>query len=419
MAANELILFIYNITLIPVIFFSVLFIILIFLNLAASSKNKKQAHQYTIAKLATLPHITVQVPSFNDPVAARCIEHCMKLDYPKNKFDIMIVDDSTDKNTQELLKAYATKHPDWISYHHRTNRNGFKPGALNDAMSFVKGELIVVFDADWMPKPDFLNTVAVPFTDPRVAIVQTRQDFYNKDTNIITRFAAYLLLVYHTIVMPINNRLNTVFFCGTAGALRKSAMLEVGGWNAKSITEDSELSVKLLMKGYKTVYLAYDTPSEVPDTWESFVKQQMRWCYGNARVFFDNWQAILFGKGLTLKQRTMISYITTGNIMAPIVVCMTFFGFSGWFIGTPELFHLSDILEFMLQFMYTAGFLIIGAVALAMRKKLKELPYLVLGSMTVGLVLSFSNSYAFIRAVMNKRLHWTCTPKVDNTKFVQ
>jgi cellulose synthase/poly-beta-1,6-N-acetylglucosamine synthase-like glycosyltransferase len=219
--------------------------------------------------------------------------------------------------------------------------------------------------------------------------------------------------------MPINNKINCVFFCGTAGALRRKYFDEVGGWNLASITEDSDLSMKLLIKGYKSVYLDFETPSEVPDTFESFIKQQMRWCYGNARVFFDNAKTILFKPGLTIKQRVMIIYITLGNIAAPLVVMMTFFGFGGWFLGEPSLMQLSDLLEFFSRFLFTAGFLFMGFLTLYRHKLLKEAGYLVVSAFTVGLVLAVSNSFAFIKAVLNQKLHWYCTPKIDNVQIVK
>jgi cellulose synthase/poly-beta-1,6-N-acetylglucosamine synthase-like glycosyltransferase len=312
-------LYMYNLALIPVIFFSLLFVILTFINIFL--KNEDETKKYNMPD--PLPFVSVQVPTFNDPIAVRCVEKCMEFDYPRDRYEIVIVDDSTNPDTQVLLSKFALDNPGFIKFIHRTNREGFKPGALRNAMKITKGEIITIFDSDWVPKKDFLKKIVRPFSDPKVAIVQTRQGFYNHKTNIITRFAAYTLMMYHTIVMPINNKVNCVFFCGTAGALRRKYVDEVGGWNQDSVTEDSELSVKLLMKGYRTVYLDYETPSEVPDTFEAFLKQQTRWCYGNARVFFDNISNILFKRGLTIWQRLMISFITLTNSSTVVVIIMS------------------------------------------------------------------------------------------------
>lgn len=414
MNAYDFSLLMYNLTLIPVAFFSVLFFVLTLINLFV---DKKGPTKYK--PLKSLPFITVQIPTFNDPIGARCVKSCMNFDYPKDRYEIIIVDDSINKETQRLLKKFSDDNPGFVKYIHRNNRAGFKPGALQNAMKITKGELIVVFDADWIPAKDFLRTVIQPFSDPGVAIVQTRQGFYNHSTNLISRFASYLLMVYHTIMLPINNKCNCVFFCGTAGALRRSAFEKVGGWNTKSVTEDSELSVKLLIKGYKTVYLDYETPSEVPDTFESFIKQQMRWCYGNARVFFDNARAILFEKGLDIKQRIMIVFTTLSNSSTLFVVLMTFFGFAGWFLGELKLFTFSDFIQFWSKLFVTAGFLFTGLVTLYKRNRLNEAGYLILSAFTMGIVISVANAIAFSKATFNKKLHWFCTPKAANSDVIK
>lgn len=409
----DITIFVYNLSLIPIIFFSVLFILLSILSLLV----KKDKPFYKRVK--DLPFITVQIPTYNDPVAERCVLHCMKFDYPKDKYEILIADDSTNLETQNLLHRYAEENKGFVKYIHRENRENFKPGALSNAMKFSKGEFIVIFDADWMPAPDFLKRAIEPFTDPNVAIVQTRQGVYNQNTNLITRFASYILTIYHYIIMPINNRVNCVFFCGTAGVIRRSTYEEVGGWNINSLTEDADLTVNVLLKGYKTVYLEFETPSEVPDTFEGFIKQQMRWCYGNVRVFIDNSFKILFEKTLTFKQRLMIMYITLGNVIAPIVVVMTFFGIAGWFLGEINLFRFNDVITFFVKFFYTSGFILMGIITLYKRHQLKELPYFLISGLTVGIITAVANSVAFAMAVVNRKLHWFCTPKVANNSFIE
>lgn len=414
MTPQEIALFAYNLSLVPIIFFSVLFILLSVVNLSLQGKAKAK---YKPAK--NLPFVSVQIPTFNDPIAARCVRRCMALDYPRDKYEIIIADDSTNRATQELLKEFANRNSGFIKYLHRANRDNFKAGALNNALNITKGEIIVIFDSDWMPKRDFLKRIIRPFSDPKVAIVQSGQGIYNRNSNLITRFAAYLMMIYHSIIMPINNRLNCVFFCGTSGAIRKSAFIRAGGWNLNSITEDSDLTVNLLLMGYKSVYLDFETPSEVPDTYEGFLKQQMRWCYGNARAFFDNASGILFKKGLGLRRRMMITYVTLGNVIAPIIVTMTLFGFAGWFLGELNLFTIHDFTKFALTFFYTSGFLFMGIIAMSRKNQLKELHFLLLSALTLGIVLSVANSIAFIRAVANKKLQWYCTPKKSNYDLIQ
>jgi cellulose synthase/poly-beta-1,6-N-acetylglucosamine synthase-like glycosyltransferase len=412
MNAHDAMLFVYNLSLVPVVFFSVLYLTLAFFNFFKT--NKKIIRK----KIRDFPFITVQIPTYNDPVAERCIRHCIGLDYPKNKYEIIIADDSTNVKTQDLLSNIADKYPGFIKYVHRDNRKGFKAGALKEVMKYSRGEFIVIFDSDWMPAKNFLNKIIEPFSDQDVSIVQARQGIYNRKSNLITRFAAYLLMVYHTMILPINNRINCVFFCGTAGAIRRKHFEEVDGWNANSLTEDSDLSVRLLKKGYKSVYLESEVMSEVPMTFESFLKQQMRWCYGNTRVFLDNAHSIILGKGFSLKQRIMITFVTLGNVIAPFVFLMSFAGLSGWFLGDPELLTIKDMIDVFLRVSITAGFIAIGGITLYKRKLFREFPYLLLSAFTLGLVLAVANSIAFTKAVFNMKLSWFCTVKEANAKFV-
>lgn len=414
MTTQEIVLLLYNIALVPVIFFSFLLLLLTLIHLLLPKKNMH--HKELIE-----PSVTVQIPSFNDSIAARCIEACLKFKY--KKLQIMILDDSTDEKTQKLLKAYESEPR--VEYIHRTNRNGYKPGALKDAMHKVKGEIIVIFDADFVPQVNFIEKIVQPFADKKVALVQAGQGFLNTHTNLITKFASYLLMTLHTIIMPINDKINTVFFCGTAGAIRKSALLASGGWNTKSITEDSDLTVRMLAKGYKTVYMPFDTPSEVPETFEAFFKQQMRWCFGGVRVFYDHMKLILHKSKLTIAQRFMITYLTMGNLVGPAVILLTIAGMSGWFFGDPKLFTINDALLMILKIIVTIGFLVMGFVMLVRRSMIREFPQLILATISIGILLSFANSYAVYRATFHKdkplfsksQGSWVCTPKGGNARY--
>lgn len=421
MTPQDITLLLYNLAVIPVAFFSVLFFLFTIMNLFMDGPEKRRRAP------KEWPFVTVQVPTFNDVVALRCINACLKLDYPADKFQIMIIDDSTDQGTAKQLKAVADKHPGKIRFVHRKHRRGYKPGALKDAMHLVKGDIITILDADFIPPKHYLKRLVPYFQDPKVAIVQGRQTFVNAEVNLISRMAAYLLMVLHIILMPINNKFNTVLFCGTAGALRKSAIKKVGGWNTDSITEDADLSIKLLSNGYKSIYVKLDVPSEVPVTLESLIKQHMRWAFGVVRVFFDHWRLIWFSRKLKFAQRVMISFLTLGNIIAPFVIFMTVFGFLGWFFGDPHLFDAAEVIEFILKFVYTLGFLFLASVMLKKDKKFNELPHLIVGVFSVSIVLAVSNSVAVFKAIFMKdkplftkaKNSWIVTPKSGNADYLK
>jgi cellulose synthase/poly-beta-1,6-N-acetylglucosamine synthase-like glycosyltransferase len=424
MTTHDLFLVLYKGAFIPVCIGSGVFFLLAVISLLVDRSRGSRAPKN---KLTEYPFITVQLPSYNDPVAVRCVEACLNFDYPKDRYDIMILDDSTDKATASLLEDMARRHPDRIRFFHRDNRAGYKPGALKAWMPYVRGKLVVIFDADFVPHPNFLKNIAQPFEDPQVAIVQGRQgSFLNGSQNLVTRFASYLLGLQHYILMPINQCCNAVFFCGTGGALRKRAIEAVGGWNTTSITEDSDLSVRLLVKGYRSVYLPFDTPSELPVTLKAFLRQQMRWCFGNARVFFDHaWQ--ILGRGpLSLAQRIMISFMTIGSLIAPIVILFTIAGSLAWITGDPRPFTMDDVLEVLTTVLLTSGFLIMGLVMLVKRGSQAQFPRFVAAAVSLGYVLTCALTVAVYKAAFRKdkplfaqKTSWICTPKSGNEQYGQ
>ena len=404
---EDLTLFLYNLTLVPVIMFSTLFFLTIIGNIVLGKETSS-----IFSKKKKKPFISIQIPVYNDMIATDCVKHCLKQNYPKNKYEIIIVDDSTDKAIKSSLKTYSIKYPGFVKYISRTHRTGFKPGALQNAMKITKGEFIVVFDSDWKPPRDFLNKIIHPMLeDDEVIFVQAKQDFVNLNQNLISRFAGYLLMIYHSMIMPISNRLNTVFLCGTAFCLRKKYFEETGGWNIKNLTEDADFSVKALIKGYKTVYVNLSVPSELPTDVESFIKQQMRWCYGVTRTFFDNFVNILLSKNMKITQKIFVSYLTIANIFAPVVILMTLFGSISWFLGEPEIFNLADFIDLFVKIILTGGFFLLGLFTFFKEKNFKQVPYLLLCIYSVSFLLLVFNTIAFLKAVFNSGLYWFRTPK--------
>lgn len=420
MTTQEIFLILYQATLIPVACYSGLCIIITIINLKVD-----WSHNCHIKPLQDYPFITVQILSYNDPIASRCIKACLNFHYPKDRYEVMILDDSTDKLTANILAKLADRYPNLVRYFHRDNRTGYKPGALKAVMPHVRGSLIVIFDADFIPQQNFLEYIAQPFENPEVAIVQARQAFLNERQNLITRFASYILNIHNFILMPINHYCNTVFFCGTAGALRKQAIEEVGGWNTHSITEDSDLSVRLLAKGYRSIYLPFVTPSELPVTLKAFFKQQMRWCYGNVRVFFEHTRLILYRSNLSLHQRLLITFMTMGTVIAPAVILMTITGLMGWVTGDPgHIITIWDIWDFFYKFFLTSGFLVMGFVMLHKRGQLSEFPYFLLCGIFLGFMLTCALTIALYKAVFRPHKHlfaqqtsWIVTPKEGNKWF--
>ncbi len=409
-------LILYNALLVPIIFFSILYYIVAMTSLFVRSSN------YRFQKISKehLPRVTIQIPVYNDPVAVRCIKKCLAFDYPKDRYHILVADDSNDGITPRILREFV-KGKDNVKIIRRNNREGFKPGALNNAVKYSAGDIIVVFDSDFVPKRDFLKKIITPFLfDEKIAVVQSRMGFINYKHNIVSRFAGVLLMIYHYCVLPISNKANTVFFCGTGGAIRKDVLLSVGGWNGKSITEDADLSVQILEKGYKNIYISnLEAAGEVPFTLKSFLRQQMRWAYGITRVFMDNWRKILFSRSFTIQQKTMITFITTGYLITPFVVGAAVTGQLGWIITPPKPLVLTDIFNFGKTLLLTSGFVALGIIALHRAGRIRDFFRLYLAAFIIGIVLAAANMVAFFRSITKRHTTWIRTPKMGSNFILE
>jgi len=397
--------------LVPVIFFSTLFYLVSFTSIFSTKR-----HSYRRLSDAELPTVSVQIPVFNDPVAARCIERCLKFDYPKGKYRILVADDSTDPVTRRILDSYEKKYPGRVKVLRRNNRNGWKAGALNNALCHTSEDYIVLFDSDFVPKRNFLRRVVEPFfKDEKVAIVQSNTRWLNNGTNMVTRYASCVLYAYYSCIMPIANLAGVAFLGGTGGAIRTSVLKKQGGWNEKSLTEDSDLSIKLFGKGYRSVYL-YDleVKGEVPVTIGALVRQQTRWAYGTAQVFAQNWRSIFFSPRLGMAQKAMISYVALTYMWSPFILGMVVSGNLGWVLTPAKPIEIADLIDITKNFVMTSGFFLTGVLALHRAGKLRELPKTFVSMLTIGVALTFTSFVAYVRGILGRDLSWVRTPKVGN-----
>jgi cellulose synthase/poly-beta-1,6-N-acetylglucosamine synthase-like glycosyltransferase len=235
------------------------------------------------------PFVTVQLPIYNELyVIARLIDACTKFDYPKDRFEIHILDDSTDE-TIDIVAAKVAEYQAKgfrIEQIIRGQREGFKAGALRDAMPRARGEFIAIFDADFVPDPAFLQRTVPHFADPEVGVVQTRWEHINEDYSIITRLQALQLNVHFTVEQV--GRMNgghLLQFNGTAGVWRAKTIAAGGGWQPDTLTEDLDLSIRSQLAGYKIHFLEkVGSPAELPVEMNSFKSQQHRWMKGGAET---------------------------------------------------------------------------------------------------------------------------------------
>jgi len=405
---------IYETALLPVVFFSVLCYFTAIYGLFSKKNYKRYPNP------PNWPFVTIQIPVYNDPVAIRCMKTCLKFEYPKDKFEIIVADDSTD-GTKKVIEDFVKKYPEKIRVFRRDTRKGFKSGALNNVLKYSNGDIIVIFDSDFIPPKNFLKKIVKPFfQDKKIAIVQSRMGYINHNQNFITKLASTFLMNYHNFYCPISSMLGVTFFCGTHGAIRKDVLIEAGRWNEKNLTEDAELSVKIFGKGYKSVYLpTVKVRGELPFTFEALIKQQMRWTYGMTRTFMDNAKSIWFGDHFSLSQKAIMSYLTFGGMIFPFVVVMTIAGILGMITGTPHPLTVQDLLNTLQNFAITSGFFILSFYALKKEKKLKIYKSALFSSLTIGVLLSIFNTIAFLRAVFNQPMVWYRTPKFGSIRIIE
>ena len=235
------------------------------------------------------PFVTIQLPIFNERyVVKRLIDNIVNLDYPKDKFEIHVLDDSTDDTvdiSREKVNEYKAQGYN-IELITRTDRKGFKAGALKEGMQYAKGEFIAIFDADFLPNKDFLRRTLAQFKNPKVGVVQTKWEHLNQGYSILTELQAFQLNVHFTVEQFGRQAGNLMLqFNGTGGIWRKECIESAGGWEADTLTEDLDLSYRAQLKGWQIVYLEEVlSPAELPAEMNGLKSQQFRWMKGGAET---------------------------------------------------------------------------------------------------------------------------------------
>ena len=374
----------------------------------------------------TAPKVTIQLPMYNEMyVAERIIETTALLNYPRDKFQIQVLDDSTDE-TKDIIankvNEIAAQGID-IIHIHRTDRTGYKAGALDSAMDQVSGEFIAIFDADFVPDPDFLLKTIPYFQNEKVGVVQTRWGHLNKTYSILTELQAFGLNGHFAIEQGGRNaRGHYINFNGTAGVWRKTCIADAGGWEHDTITEDLDLSYRAQMNGWEFKYLEnVVSPAELPITMSALKSQQHRWMKGGAEVFIKMWKRLVKNPKVRFSDKIHgLAHLFNSTVFVFIL-----------FLSILSLFvlHIKDSfsdLNFVIQF---GSFFIISTLFLAFYywfsyrdKKGKiglDLVRFVgrfFQFLTVSMALSLSNAIAVIEGYLGIKSSFVRTPKFNVSK---
>ncbi len=370
---------------------------------------------------AELPHITVQLPLFNEMyVVERLVKAVTEIDYPRGLMEIQVLDDSTDE-TVSIARATVAKYAALgfdIKYIHRDDRTGFKAGALEQGMKTAKGNLIAIFDADFVPRPDFLRKLIHHFTDPIVGCAQMRWSHINGTYNLLTRLQTIMLDGHFVVEQTTRNRSGNFFnFNGTAGIWRREAIEMSGGWQHDTLTEDTDLSFRAQLMGWRFVYLLdEEAPAEIPVEINAFKAQQRRWAKGVLQVWFKLYRRIWHAP-LPLRVKLEMFFRLTGNISYPLMIVASFMQFPLLLVRYNQGLHQLMMLDVPLLFFSTVSVVLFyGTAVWYLDKKrgmrLLHLP-LVMG---LGIGLAFSNARAVLEALAGVKSDFVRTPKYSVEK---
>jgi len=380
-------------------------------------KKKKNKTVEPAEKFANLPGVTVQLPIFNEQyVVDRLLQAICRLDYPREKLDIQLLDDSTDETAdvaRALVEHYATQGHR-VTYLHRTNREGYKAGALHEGLKTATGEFVAIFDADFVPPPDFLLRTIHHFTDPKIGMVQTRWTHINRNYSFLTEVEA-ILLDGHFVLEHSGRARHDVFFNfnGTAGIWRRQAIEEAGGWQHDTLTEDTDLSYRAQLKGWKFIYRQdIECPAELPVEMTAFKTQQARWAKGLIQTGKKILPRVL-KSDQPFRVKLEACYHLTANLSYPLMVilsvlllpAMVIRFYQGWF----QMLYI-DIPLFLASTFSISSFYLVSQRELFPKtwpRALVYLPFL----MALGIGLTVTNTVAVLEALVGKKSAFARTPK--------
>ena len=364
----------------------------------------------------TLPRVTVQLPIYNEMyVAERLIQAVCKLDYPRELLEIQVLDDSVDETTvvaERAVRRHAAAGIN-MTYLHRTDRTGYKAGALEAGLHVAEGEFVAVFDADFIPTADFLLRSVQFFTDPKVAMVQARWGHINQDYSLLTKIQSILLDGHFVLEHGSRSRAGLCFnFNGTAGIWRRTAIVDAGGWQHDTLTEDLDLSYRAQLRGWRFVFLQdLVAPAEVPVEMNAFKSQQHRWAKGSIQTCRKLLPRIL-RSDLPVRVKAEACFHLTANfnylLMCVLSVLMAPAMVIRHNMGSYEML-LIDVALFFAATASVANFYMVCQRELHAdwTSRLKYLPFL----MSIGIGLAINNTRAVLEALFNQQSEFARTPK--------
>ncbi|WP_010135035.1 cellulose synthase family protein [Ochrovirga pacifica] len=417
---------IYFIALIMVLFYALAQLNLLFNYLKALKKNKeveKNCLKFDLNKPEEVPYVTIQLPVYNEKyVMKRLLKNIATIDYPRERLEIQVLDDSTDETVEKTRERVQTLADTGLDIVHitRTNREGFKAGALKEGLAIAKGDFIAIFDSDFLPEPNWLYRTVPYFKNPKVGVVQTRWGHINRDFSLLTKIQAFALDAHFTLEqMGRNAKGHFINFNGTAGIWRKECIYDAGNWQGDTLTEDLDLSYRAQLKGWEFKYLVdVETPAELPVVISAARSQQFRWNKGGAENFQKMFKKIMCSQlpfktkahcVLHLLNSTMfLNVFIVGLLSVPMLYIKNYYSdFKLYFIAM-SFFGLSTLIFFVCYWYVYKNIRQQSGLGLFVKYTRTFFTFF-----SVAMGLSLNNSGAVIEGHRRKKSEFVRTPKFN------
>jgi len=422
MILETIIIIIYSTALILIFMYALAQLNLLF-NYLSAQRKQDRSPKFDLSNSNEIPLVTIQLPVYNELyVMERLLENISKIDYPKNKLEIQVLDDSTDESFDTTASHIKVLQQTGLDIKHvvRDNRKNFKAGALKEGLKVAKGEFIAIFDADFMPKKDWLQCTIPFFKDTEVGVVQTRWGHINRDYSVLTKIQAFALDAHFSLEqVGRNSKGHFINFNGTAGIWRKECIIDAGNWEGDTLTEDLDLSYRAQLKNWKFKYLEdVETPAELPVVISAARTQQFRWNKGGAENFRKMLWKVLKNQNISAKTKAhgLLHLLNSTMFLNVLIVGV---------LSIPMLYIKNEYAHLKIYF-YVMSFFVISTLIFFicywyMFKKtygssLKGfLQYMVMFFTFFSIAMGFSlhNSIAVIEGHFGKRSDFIRTPKFN------
>ncbi|NNK88233.1 MAG: glycosyltransferase [Flavobacteriaceae bacterium] len=422
MIVETIVIFIYSLALI-LIFLYALAQLNLLINYLRSKGKQSKSPKFDLSKPEEVPMVTIQLPVYNELyVMDRLLENIAKMEYPRERLEIQVLDDSTDESLESTAGHIQRLQAVGLDIKHvlREDRKGFKAGALKEGLKTAKGEFIAIFDADFLPNPDWLIRTVPYFKDPEIGVVQTRWGHINREYSLLTKVQAFALDAHFTLEqVGRNSKGHFINFNGTAGIWRKSCILDAGNWEGDTLTEDLDLSYRAQLKNWKFKYLEeVETPAELPVVLSAARSQQFRWNKGGAENFRKMLWRIITNKSVPLKTKahgilhllnsSMFLFVLVVALLSiPMLYIKNEYAHLRTYFIVMSFFVISTLIFFICYwFMYKQAY---GAGA----KNFVQYIVMFITFFSIAMGFSLHNSIAVLEGHLGKRSDFIRTPKFN------